>query len=236
MVFNELYQSRLLLGCRIFFVSFRGYQAAYTPSPPPLNASRQCWADVMMGSGGRGFRGGRGGGGVGGPSFRGRGGGGGGGGRFGGRGMGRMDNRSVEPIGPRDPRSLVSYIDVDAPKVRVLPCGVSRGFCFSLAPHAPRNICAYCMVVLCLLQYLLCRSPVSTVWKYGAYNVPLGCTWWCPNVHRNSAAGYSVCSCCICFDSTGRDEIFLQLKLTKLSTSFLWVDTTGSDGSGAPLR
>lgn len=65
---------------------------------------------MMMGSAGRGFRG-RGSG----PSFRGRGG---GGGRFGGRGMGRMESRPMEPSGPRDPRSLVSYIDVDAPKVR----------------------------------------------------------------------------------------------------------------------
>lgn len=61
----------------------------------------------MMGSAGRGFRG-RGGGG-----FRGRGG---PGGRFGGRGMGRVDSMP-EPTGPRDPRSLVSYVDVDAPKV-----------------------------------------------------------------------------------------------------------------------
>lgn len=69
--------------------------------------------DVMMGSAGRGFRG-RGGGPGG---FRGRGG---GGGRFGGRGMGGMDNRPAEPSGPRDPRNLVSYIDVDAPKVSVI--------------------------------------------------------------------------------------------------------------------
>lgn len=59
----------------------------------------------MMGAAGRGFRG-RGGGG-----FRGRGV---VGGRFGGRG-GRP-----EPTGPRDPRSLVSYVDVDAPKVNLL--------------------------------------------------------------------------------------------------------------------
>eukprot|EP00752_Nemacystus_decipiens_P006120 g5520.t1 len=57
--------------------------------------------DAMMGSAGRGFRG-RGGGG-----FRGRGV---VGGRFGGRGT------RPEPTGPRDPRSLVSYVDVDAPK------------------------------------------------------------------------------------------------------------------------
>lgn len=75
------------------------------PSPPP-----HPYTDVMMGSAGRGFRG-RGGG----PAFRGRGM---GGGRFGGRGMGRMEGRPAEPSGPRDPRSLVSYIDVDAPKVR----------------------------------------------------------------------------------------------------------------------
>lgn len=31
--------------------------------------------------------------------------------------MGRMDNRPSEPVGPRDPRSLISYVDVDAPKV-----------------------------------------------------------------------------------------------------------------------
>lgn len=103
-----------------------------------------------MGSGGRGFRGGRGGGGGGAPSFRGRGGVG-GGGRFGGRGMGRMDSPSVEPIGPRDPRSLVSYIDVDAPKVSVLACVVLLTFCFSLTPHAPWSICADCMMVPCLL-------------------------------------------------------------------------------------
>ena len=45
---------------------------------------------------------------------------GGGGGRFPGRGMGRMDHRPAEPIGPKDPRSLISYVDVDAPKV----CGI----------------------------------------------------------------------------------------------------------------
>lgn len=61
------------------------------------------YPDAMMGSAGRGFRG-RGGGG-----FRGRGV---VGGRFGGRGS------RPEPTGPRDPRSLVSYVDVDAPKVK----------------------------------------------------------------------------------------------------------------------
>lgn len=62
-----------------------------------------------MGSGGGGFRG-RGGG----LGFRGR-----GGGRFGGRGMGRggMGGGGPEPISARDPRNLVSYIDVDEPKV-----------------------------------------------------------------------------------------------------------------------
>ncbi|CAM9269748.1 unnamed protein product [Scytosiphon promiscuus] len=61
--------------------------------------------EAMMGSAGRGFRG------RGGGSFRGRGG---VGGRFGGPGMGRLDR--PEPTGPRDPRNLVSYVDVDAPK------------------------------------------------------------------------------------------------------------------------
>lgn len=71
-----------------------------------------------MGSAGRGFRG-RGGG------MGGRGGG--AGGRFGGRGMGRMDNhRPSEPVGPRDPRSLISYVDVDAPKVCSLRLGLYR--------------------------------------------------------------------------------------------------------------
>lgn len=134
---------------------------------PPPHPRPQCWADVMMGSGGRGFRGGRGGGGGGGgvPSFRGRGGG--GGGRFGGRGMGRMDNRSVEPIGPRDPRSLVSYIDVDAPKVRkllfsALPCFFFIRFCCASLRMLPGatvlEYCAYCMGV-----------RVPTALKYFAY-------------------------------------------------------------------
>lgn len=75
-----------------------------------------------MGSAGRGFRG-RGGG----PGFRG---GRGGGGRFGGRGMGRRDSgHGAEPAGPRDPRSLVSYIDVDAPKVwKTFRCIVRGGY------------------------------------------------------------------------------------------------------------
>lgn len=62
----------------------------------------------MMGGGGPAFRGGRGG-----LGFRGR------GGRFAGRGMGRG---MAEPMGARDPRSLVSYVDVDAPKVIQISC------------------------------------------------------------------------------------------------------------------
>lgn len=71
-------------------------------------------ADSMMGAGGPGgFRGGRGAGG-----FRGRGG---SPGRFAGRSMGRgMGGRGMPAeVGARDPRSLVSYVDVDAPKVNL---------------------------------------------------------------------------------------------------------------------
>lgn len=72
----------------------------------------------MMGSGGGGFRG-RGGG----PGFRGR------GGRFGGRGMGMgrggMGGAGPEPISARDPRNLVSYVDVDEPKVSDAAVGKS---------------------------------------------------------------------------------------------------------------
>ncbi|CAM9208660.1 unnamed protein product, partial [Choristocarpus tenellus] len=76
-------------------------------APPP---------DGMMnwgGAGGRGF------GGRGGQGIRGR-----GGGRFMGRGMGMMGRGGggmakpmppAQPIGPSDPRSIVSYVDVDAP-------------------------------------------------------------------------------------------------------------------------
>ena len=130
-VVGELCVSHLFLGCltlRNILTLLYEIIKQHTPtSPPSLTVGCCCLpVDVMMGSGGRGFGGGRGrgvGGGAGPPFRGGRGGGGvglgggGGGGRFGGRGMGRMENRPIEPIGPRDPRSLVSYIDVDAPKV-----------------------------------------------------------------------------------------------------------------------
>lgn len=75
--------------------------------------------------------------------------------------MGRRDNgHGAEPAGPRDPRGLVSYIDVDAPKVR------------KTCPLLCRDGCEASMLFSVYLWSCLRASGCKASW-YGGFLVDL---------------------------------------------------------------